>query len=97
MNRIQRIATVSAVGAAVLVPTSGAVVAVAKPDPGPPLPESSVSDPQTQVEHDRAPAPIPESGVPWEAIGLAAVAGAAVTAGTMVVRRRREAAKPASA
>jgi hypothetical protein len=93
MNRIQRIATASAVGAAVLAPATGAAVAVARPDPGPSL--------QTHVEHERIidqAAPNSEAGVPWEAIGLAAVAGAAVAAGTMVVvRHSRHEATPASA
>jgi hypothetical protein len=74
------------------------VIAVARPEQGPPLHTSSVSDPQVHVEHGVTPAPTSDSGVPWEAIGLAAVAGAAVTTGTvLVVRHTRQGAKPANA
>jgi hypothetical protein len=74
------------------------VIAVARPEQGPPLHTSSVSDPQAHVEHGVTPAPTSDSGVPLAAIGLAAVAGAAVTAGTaVVIRHSRQGAKPADA
>jgi hypothetical protein len=96
MNRIQRIATASAIGAAVLVPATGAAVAVATSDPGP-LPESSsLSQPHSgpgrlHVADERMAdqTALNSDTVPWAAIGLAAVAGATVTAGTMTVVRRQ--------
>ena len=99
MNRIKRIATASAVGAAVLVPATGAALAIAKPDPGGPPPQTStVSKPQGHAEQDQTSTSNADSKVPWEAIGVATVAGAAVTAGTvLVVRHTRQGTKPANA
>ena len=103
MNRIQRIATASAIGAAVLVPATGAAVAVARSDPGRPMLESSsLSKPQSgpgrmHVADERTAdqTALNSDAVPWAAIGLAAVAGATVTAGTMaVVRHNRHEPSP---
>ena len=102
MNRIQRIATASAIGAAVLVPATGAAVAMASSDPGPLLESSSLSKPQSgpgrmHVADERTAdqTALNSDAVPWAAIGLAAVAGATVTAGTMaVVRHNRHEPSP---
>ncbi len=101
MNRIQRITAAAAIGAAVFAPATAAV-ASAKPDPGQAPQTSSVSRTKAEIEHNERLQMLQTSegdqsanstgsdstGFPWEAVGLAALAGAALTAGGVVVVRR---------
>jgi hypothetical protein len=100
MNRIQRIAAAAAVGAAVVVPTTATITpAFARPyeDPGTTQPsgltkaqieheellrlneQSSVADEQSTSQSTSD-----STSIPWDVVGLAAFAGAALGAGTVV-------------
>lgn len=102
MNRIQRITAAAAIGAAVFAPATAAV-ASAKPDPGQSPQTSSVSRTKADIEHNERLQMLQTSegdgqsassngsdstGFPWETVGLAALAGAALTAGGVAVVRR---------
>ena len=102
MNRIQRITAAAAIGAAVFAPATAAV-ASARPDPGQAPQTSSISKAQIEHEErlqmldqrsdavDGQSASSTEAdtaGFPWETVGLAALAGAAIAAGGVAVVRR---------
>ena len=101
MNRIQRIATATAVGTAVLVPATAAL-AKAEPYPWHKSDDSRsavVNPPKAQIEHEELLQPGPEappvqpapdeSGFPWETVGLLTLGVGAVAAGGVAVARRR--------
>jgi hypothetical protein len=101
MNRIQRITAAAAIGAAVFAPATATVASAS--DPGQPPQTSSVSRTKAAIEHNERLQMLQTSegdgqsasskgsdstGFPWETVGLAALAGAALTAGGVAVVRR---------
>ena len=104
MNRIQRIAAATAVSTVVLAPiTAGLAFAKPDPGQAPQTSSLSTTKAQIEHEErlqmvdQRSDAVDGQSasstgadtaGFPWEAVGLAALAGAAIAGGGMVVVRR---------